>query len=183
MRGSSAFAAASALLAGAFLLVPALVHAASGDATAAPLFSISKTENRNYVQFAERLDATCAPVGPAPVYAFWQMRERGPGVVESLLPHEQPAYGIASQSVVAASDGHGLVRVTLRALPRDPLLVESTRVPDGSCQALARTSIGGVDARLFNVHAVLRWPFGVARLLVSGRSLADGSDVRESRAP
>jgi hypothetical protein len=30
---------------------------------------------------------------------------------------------------------------------------------------------------------VLRWPFGVARLLVSGWSLADGHPVHDTRAP
>jgi hypothetical protein len=173
--------AVSASLALSFLVIPAVTLAAGAEVTGAPLFSISKTENRNYVQFAEQLDATCAPIGSAPVYAFWRMLEHGPSAVEPLLPLEQPAYGIASQSVLSRGDGHGLVRVTLRALPRSPLFVESQRGANGACEAAARTPIGGVDARLFNVHAVLRWPFGIAHLLVSGWSLVDGRAVQETR--
>ena len=103
--------------------------------------------------------------------------------MEPLLPLEQAAYGIASQSVVERGDGHSLVRVTLRALTGAPLVVEARRNARGVCEASARTAIGGVDARLSNVHAVLRWPFGVARLLVSGSSVADGRPVRDSRTP
>jgi glycosyltransferase 2 family protein len=163
--------------------VPDVSHAARSATASAPLFSISKTENRNYVQFAERLDASCAPSGSAPIYAYWRMLERGPSVVEAVLPHEEPAYGVASQTVLERGEGRGLVRVVLRALPATPLLVESRRDARGACEASARTSIAGVDARLFNVHAVLRWPFGIAHLLVSGWSLADGHPVRDTRAP
>ncbi len=182
-QGSSSLGAAvSGSLALVLIVVaPAVTRAAGAEITSSSLFSISKTENRNYVQFAERLDADCAPAGAAPVYAFWRMIEHGPSATEWLLPQEQPAYGIASQSVVARGDGRGTVRVTLRALPRSPLLVESWRGANGACTASAQTSISGVDARLFNVHAVLRWPFGIAHLLVSGWSLADGRLLRETR--
>jgi hypothetical protein len=115
------------------------------------------------------------------VFAYWRMLERGAGATEPLLGVEQPAYGVAAQSVVTRGDGYGVVRVTLRALPASPLLVESRRGPEGSCGATARLPIGGVEARLFNVHAVLKWPFGVARLVVSGWSIADGHPVRDAR--
>src|SRR5580704_10308951 len=108
-------AAGAAFLAVAVLTGPSLAAGASGSAT--PLFSISKTENRNYVQFAERLDESCVPMGSAPVYAFWRMLEHGPSAVEPLLPIEQGAYGVASQTVLSREPGHGLVRVMLRALP------------------------------------------------------------------
>jgi len=154
----------------------------SNDAPAR-LFSISKSENRNYVQYAERLDASCAPAGDRPVFAYWQMLEHGPVAVEPLLARERPAYGLASQTVVERHDGHGSVRVILHALPDAPLLVESWRDRNGVCQASAQTPIAGVAARLFNVHAVLRWPFGVARILVSGWAVADGQVVHDARMP
>ena len=176
----------AALAAVLLLALPARSEAVAetlAGASNVPLFSISKTENRNYVQFAERLDARCAPIGSAPVFAYWKMIEHGPSAVEPLLALEQPAYGVASQSPLERGEGHGLVSVTLRALSRSPLLVESRRNGSGVCEASAKTPIGGVEARLFNVHAILRWPFGVARLLVSGSSIADGRPVRETRTP
>jgi hypothetical protein len=171
----------TALLGAAALFVASTSHTESECSVS--LFSISKTENRNYVQYAVRLDAHCDPVEGAPVYAYWRMVEHGPQVVEPLLPLEQRAYGIASQSVLERSEGHSLVKVTLRALAKAPLLVEAERNEGGQCAAYARMPIDGVEARLRNVHAVLRWPFGVARLLVSGSSVADGRPVRESRNP
>jgi hypothetical protein len=159
-------------------------RSASPSGDGAPLlFSISKSENKNQVQFALRLDASCAPVGEAPVFAYWRMLEQGPTATEGLLDREQPAYGIASQAVEARRDGYSAVRMTLRAFPRMPLLVESRRAPEGTCSATVRTPIDGVDANLFNVHVVLRWPFGVARLLVTGWAVADGHLLREARQP
>ena len=180
-RACSSLSLASGALGIALLFAPVATRAAVNEATNVPLFSISKTENRNYVQFAERLDSTCAPLGDAPVNAYWRMLERDPSAIEPLLPREQPAYGVLSQSVVERSDGRGVVRVLLRALRAAPLLVESHRGASGNCEASALTPIAGVDARLFNVHAVLRWPFGIAHLLVSGWSIADGRTVRDTR--
>jgi len=183
MRAPS-FPPLAALAALALLAAPAWSLAPPTSPAATPLFSISKSENRNVVQFAERLDASCAPVGDAPVFAYWRMLEHGPAATEPLLAREQPAYGIASQAVAARSGDGGAVRVVLRALPRAPLYVESRRsARTGACEASARTPIEGVEARLFNVHAVLRWPFGVAQLVVSGWSLADGRPVRDARTP
>jgi hypothetical protein len=174
----SALVASSAL---ALLASPAWSLGVGSEGASTPLFSITKSENKNYVQFAEQLDATCAPVGDAPVFAYWRMLEHGPSATEPLLSLEEPAYGVASQSVTARTVGYGAVRVTLRALREAPLVVESRRGASGACEASARTPIAGAPARLFNVHAVLKWPFGVARLLVSGWSLADGHPVRDAR--
>jgi hypothetical protein len=147
------------------------------------LFSITKSENRNFVQYAERVDPlTCAPEGDAPVHAYWRMMEHGPDATEPLLGREQPAYGVADQRVVARGADGGAVRITLRALPQAPIVVESHRGPRG-CESRARIAIAGEAARLFNVHAVLAWPFGVARLIVTGWSLADGHVVRDERHP
>ena len=58
-------------------------RAADGDPPPAgglsvALFSIAKSENRNQVQFVVRVDKRCAPVGTAPVSAYWRLLEKGP---------------------------------------------------------------------------------------------------------
>ena len=173
---------AGALLAVTLSLWPSV---ARSDAPARDplLFSITKTENRNYVQFAVRVDARCVPEGAAPVHEWWRMLEHGPEATEPLLSQEQPAYGIASQQVTTVRDDGGEVRIALRALSDRSLVVETRRAPSGACEAFARTSIGGADARLYNVHAVLAWPFGVSKLLISGWEMASGRVVREDRRP
>jgi hypothetical protein len=172
-------------LAFAFLLATLPSPSLADTSRDALLFSITKSENRNYVQFAIRMDTRCAPEGDAPVHAWWRMQEHGPDAVEPVLEREEPAYGIASQAVIDRHEGGGAARITLRALPRQTIAVETYRGREG-CEARARLAIDGVDARLFNVHAVLAWPFGVSRLIVTGWATGEGRRgqvVRDERRP
>lgn len=148
----------------------------------APLFSISKSENKNQVAFAVRLDAECRPLGEAPVYAYWRMLERSPAAVEPLLPVEQGAYGIGHQRVVERGESGGAVRFALRALP-DRGIVVHTAHQGSMCAAAASTRIADIPARLFNVHARIAWPFGVDSLLITGWAESDGRVVRETMRP
>src|ERR1700733_7408049 len=114
------------LLALAAMVVPGALFAAPADSPrlgahdAPQVFSIAKSENKNRVAYALRLDERCAPVGAAPLAPYWRMLEKGPTVTEPLLPREEQAYGIAAQSVKA-----GVVRVTLRALEGREIAVEA----------------------------------------------------------
>jgi hypothetical protein len=148
----------------------------------APLFFVSKSENKNQVAFAVRLSDECRPLGAAPVYAYWQMLERSPAAVEPLLPMEEGAYGIASQRVTELAETGGTVRFAIRALPGREILVRTSR-RGSSCAALASTRISSVPARLFNVHARIAWPFGVDSLLITGWSETDGQVLRETVRP
>ena len=142
------------------------------------LFSISKSENKNEVVYAIHLDAQCAPVGDAPVFAFWRMNEKGPAVIEPLLGREEPAYGIGRQRVLARDSEGGKVEVTLRALPSRPILVE-TKPLEGRCQAWSALTIAGESAYLYNVYVKLR-ELGVDYLLLSGWAV-DRSRVLHER--
>lgn len=136
-----------------------------------PLFSIAKSENKNQVEYSVRVDERCMPFPRAPVSARWRMLEQGPHRVAPLLPREQKAYGIASQS----GGAQGEVRVVLRALPSRPIMVQTARAEDGSCHARARVTINGTPAFLFNVYLKLKG-FSVSYLLLRGWSL-DGTRV------
>src|ERR1700678_3657284 len=102
---------------------------ASGDLR---LFSISKSENRNQVVYAVRVDEACRPPGQSPVHAFWQNLEVGPNDQSPLLFIEQPAYGLASQEALPGD----AVKVRLRALPDRPIVVHTARTGD-TCTATA----------------------------------------------
>jgi hypothetical protein len=141
------------------------------------VFFIAKSENKNQVHYGIRLDEACAPIGEAPVFAYWRMLERGPLATEPLLSREVPAYGLASQRAERRRLG-GHVALTLNALPRRPIVIDSE--PGGAgCVAQATAAIGGVPASLSSVFVQLRWPFGVDYLLLAGRAIADGRFVRE----
>jgi hypothetical protein len=148
------------------------LHFGPNDFTS--LFSISKSENKNEVVYAVHLDAQCAPVGDAPVFAFWRMNEKGPAVVEPLLKREEPAYGIGRQRVLSRDSDGGKVEMTLRALPSRPIVVETKRL-EGRCQAWSALTIAGENAYLYNVYVKLR-ELGVDSLLLSGWA-ADRSRV------
>ena len=40
------------------------------------VFHVSKSQNRNQVHYALRLDQQCRPVGKAPVYGYWKKLEK-----------------------------------------------------------------------------------------------------------
>jgi hypothetical protein len=147
-------------------LVVALFHAGGAACaeprapdTFVPVFSIAKSENRNQVQYGLRVDARCAPAGPAPVSAYWRMLEKGPAQTAPLLSREVSAYGLARQEV-------------------RPLDIVTSRGPDGTCRALATTSIAGAPAHLVNVYVRLKWD-GVDYLLLQGWSIDGTRVVRE----
>ncbi len=172
------FAAAALLVLAAPCLADPLPHFGPHDVTS--LFTISKSENRNAVVFGIHLDEQCAPVGDAPVYEFWRMYEKGPHVIEPLLSREQQAYGIVSERVLPRGDAGGRVEITLRALPKRPVVVE-TRPRDGLCEAWSIVTIAGESGYLYNVYVKLGL-FGVDYLLLSGWA-TDRTRVVQEKIP
>lgn len=144
------------------------------------LFTISKSENRNQVQYAVRVDEHCVPLGVAPVWAYWRMIEQGPTRTAPLLGREQPAYGAAGQWILERNPEGGRIRLVLRAMPSRPIEIETTRGPAGACVGTSTMTIAGAPAHLFGVYAKLKWPIGVDYLLVEGWAL-DGSHVVTER--
>jgi hypothetical protein len=145
-----------------------------------PLFTISKSENRNQVQYVARVDEHCAPLGDAPVWAYWRMIELGPTRTAPLLGREQPAYGAAGQWVLERGPEGGKIRLLLHAMPSRPVEVATGRSPAGSCVATSTMVISGAPAHLFGVYAKLKWPVGVDYLVIQGWSL-DGTHVVTER--
>jgi hypothetical protein len=175
MRGLSFSAVLLAVAAGGLVVA---VARGEGGRDVASVFLVAKSENRNQVHYGVHLDASCAPVGAVPVFAYWRMLERGPLATEPLLRREVDAYGFAEQRVVERDADGGRVALRLHALPGRPIAVQ-TGSREGACFATATTVIGGSPSALRSVYAQLRWPFGVDHLVLSGRSLADGRAVEE----
>jgi hypothetical protein len=171
------------------LALIALLLASTADARAeqvvqtafdVSLFTISKSENRNQVQYVVRVDDHCVPLGAAPVWAYWRMIEQGPTRTAPLLGREQPAYGAAGQWVIERNPEGGKVRLVLRAMPARPIEIETSRSAAGTCFAVSTMTIAGAPAHLFGVYAKLKWPVGVSYLLIQGWSL-DGTHVVTER--
>ena len=162
--------------------LPFLAATGAGSRVVSSVFFVAKSENRNQVHYGLTLDASCRPSGSAPVFAYWQMRERGPRATEPLLAREVPAYGVAWQRVTDRGDHGGRVVLGLNAVPGRTIAIDST--PDGEgCAATASVVIDGAPAILDDVFAQLRWPFGIDYLLLVGHSPTDGRPLRERLSP
>jgi hypothetical protein len=162
--------------------VPRLAHGQGRTRDLPSVFFVAKSENKNQVHYGIHLDEACAPVGRAPVFAYWRMLEHGPFATEPLLAHEVPAYGLGDQRVLARGATGGQVAVTLHALSARTIVI-ATRPEGDACRAEATTTIGGGPAALTSVFAQLAWPFGVSYLVIFGRGIADGREVRERVVP
>lgn len=154
---------------------PARLHAdAVGAMSTVPLFAIRKSENRNQVQYAIRLDPECRPQGRAPVVVYWRMLERGPAARESLEVFEQRAYGIARQRT--STDGAGArVDVMLRALRGRSIVVRVERAA-GRCTARATTLVEGVECTIEDVFVAQRGPMSVDYVEIRGRAVVGGEE-------
>jgi hypothetical protein len=154
------------------VMLPASAHA--HDAEIASAFLVSKTENRNQVHYAVRVDEACRPATSDPVRAYWVMLEKGPQAIEPLLDREQAAYGIQYQRLDESA-----VRIAIRSLPGREILIKTWQAPDGQCLSAAMTTIAGVRARLFDVHVIVAsLGLGINSIVLTGWR-DDGAVVRE----
>ena len=125
---------ASAATALAAVVLAAPTASSDGPRDVGSVFFVAKSENRNQVHYGIHVDASCAPVGAAPVFAYWRMIEHGPLATEPLLSREIPAYGLAEQRILDRGDAAGRVTVRLRAL-EDRAIEITTASRGGVCEA------------------------------------------------
>lgn len=148
------------------------------SALVSSVFHIEKSENKNQVHYAVRVDERCRPAGKAPVYAYWRDFEDGPKAVSPLLQHEQPAYGLTEPRSIELNESGGEVRIGMRGFPDRALrIVTFSQV--GACRARAFTPIQGQPAVLTAIYVELGFLFSVDHVLVRGVRVSDGRQVKE----
>lgn len=165
------------LAAVALTTVATLASAAGVTRPSPSAFFLSRSENRNQVHYALRLDEACRPVGPRPVQVYWRMLERGESEVEDLLGVEQPVYGLEDPQPVDATAEGWRVRVRMRAVPSRPIDITTARV-DGECQVQAWTKLDNSVSRLEHVFVKTSWPFSVDFVRLDGVG-PEGQPVHE----
>ena len=158
-------------LAGAVVL-SAPQSQASVPTEIASALTIAKSSNKNQVHYAVQVDDACAPVGGAPVRAYWRMFEKSADATEPLGGMEQRAFGIAQQNVDRDN-----VRIALRALPTRPITIHTVRGADGKCTSTATTTINGAPARIDGIFVKTKL-FGVDYVQLTGVT-NEGAVVRE----
>jgi Domain of unknown function (DUF4833) len=133
---------------------------------------ITKSSNKNQVNYAVQVNQQCVPAGRSPVRPYWRMLERGSDATEPLVESELRAFGVERQNI----DARG-VNVVLRGMPARAITIRTWRGPDGACMSSANMTISGVPARVTNVY-VRQKLFGVDYVQITG-STAAGEAVSE----
>jgi hypothetical protein len=133
---------------------------------------ITKSSNRNQVNYAVQVDEACMPSGRDPVHPYWRMLERSANATEPLVDAELRAFGVQRQNIDA--DG---INVVLRGMPSRSITIRTWRGTDGKCTSSAKMTIAGVAARVTHVF-VRQKLFGVDYVEVTG-STPSGELVRE----
>jgi Domain of unknown function (DUF4833) len=156
---------------------------ASGTARAARLtgpldaLTITKSSNRNEVQYSVQVDDACAPTGNAPVRPYWRMLELGPVATAPLTDAELNVLGVDSQEVYG-----NRVQLTLKGFPGRKIAIETQRDAGGGCASSVQMTIAGVPAVVTEVYVRQRLFGLVDYVLLTGRS-RDGGLVSERISP
>lgn len=114
------------------------------------LFVVGKSDDRNEVQYGIHLDASCTPIGEAPVYAYWRQLERGPDVTEDLNMLDRTVYGVREQRVLVRSAQESKVLMTIKATPTRGIAI-FVRKRDGKCVPEVIATINGSASLLERV--------------------------------
>lgn len=129
-------------------------------------FYISKSNDRDRVDYGIRLDARCTPVDDA-VFPYWRELEDAPPVrSHPLSGFQYLAYGVSEQRLVAHNENSAVYRVQLKQVDR-PIDIVTSHDAARHCIATAYTRIQGVpNARLDHIF-----------VQVAGRMSVDYVDV------
>ncbi len=141
------------------------------------VFAISKSDDRNQVQYALRLDERCQPVGKEPVFGYWREYERTPNRLLGLSWLDQFGYGIGRQQV----SGERVVMTIKTAAARQIEVVATKR--EKGCAATAYTTISGKRATLSGIALKLSGPFSVESVTLSGLDPETHQPVSERVIP
>jgi hypothetical protein len=144
------------------------------------LFFISKSDDRNRVDYGIRLDGNCLPQGAAAVFPYWREFENAPPVRIHPMPwFEHAAYGISEQRLLRRTAKGAEYRVCLRQLPRE-LTVVTNKGTDGRCGAVVHTTISGMaGAELLSAYVKLRRFFSAEYVEIHGRNPLTGAAIDE----
>ena len=173
------------ILAAALMLPasPALARVTFGDHDVRTIFYISKSDDRNRVDYGIRLTEQCLPDGDEPVYAYWHRFEPRQARFGALRGLDRRAYGIRTQSVSSQASNGSWIEMRIRGFSRERILILVQRGSDGTCHARAQVQIDARDAFLDHIFIQLAGPMRIEHVVLEGRDVQTGSPLRESRVP
>lgn len=143
-------------------------------------FHVEKSENKNEVHYAVRLDAACRPQGKRPVFAYWQRYRKTGRINDPLVGAGTRVYGASDEQTVTANPiTGGRVSMYVKALKRLTVDLRIEKVKD-LCQVTPTVSINGERARLSHAFLQLgRFGITVKYVDVVGMRERDGQRITE----
>jgi hypothetical protein len=143
------------------------------------VFFISKSDDRNRVDYGIHLNDHCAPTGDDAMFPYWREFEPPPPVrTHTLGIFEYVPYGFSEQRLVHRSQTGGDQLVRLKQLDR-PIAVRARKDGD-HCVAIAYARVAGVEgAQLVSVFAKLSGATSVDYVDIHGKNTATGADLVE----
>jgi hypothetical protein len=149
-----------------------------GPHDVATVFFISKSDDKNRVDFGIHLDGDCVPVGGSAVFSYWREFEHAPPVrLHGLSLLDKIPYGIDGQGLVARTPAGADYVVRLKKFDR-PIGIATRKEADGTCTAKARAQIQGAVAEFVSVYAKLAGLFSVDYIDIHGKD-ASGAPIVE----
>ncbi|HEX7603581.1 MAG TPA: DUF4833 domain-containing protein [Polyangiaceae bacterium] len=144
------------------------------------VFFISKSDDKNRVDYGMRLNESCAPLNDDAVFPYWREFEHAPPVrTHGLNMFEYVPYGIADQRMLRRTQTGGEHTMRLKQLAR-PISITTHKEADGHCTAVAHARISGVDnAELVSVYAKLAGALSVEYIDVKGKDPQTGAEIVE----
>jgi hypothetical protein len=147
------------------------------------VFYISKSDDRNRVDYGIRLDEHCAPTNNDAVFQYWREFENSPPVrVHTLGVFEYIPYGISEQRLIRKTSTGGIHALKLRQFEKTPIGIITKKESDGHCSSQARAVINGRESELTYVYVRLGrggLTPSVDYVEVHGKDLGTGEDVHE----
>ncbi|HVY26214.1 MAG TPA: DUF4833 domain-containing protein [Polyangiaceae bacterium] len=167
------------------LLVTAIAFANDevrfGAADVPTVFYISKSDDRNRVDYGMRLTEGCAPLGSEAVFPYWREFEKSPPVrTHPLGTFEYFGYGISEQRMVRGGKPDAAYLIRLRQFKQRPVWITTSRDDSGRCRARVRCAIGAVRfAELSSIYLKLAGPLSVEYIIIKGHDPATGNPIEE----
>lgn len=174
----------AALIAGTIL--PGSASAGDTDFGANDLptvFYISKSDDKNRVDYGIRLDGRCAPAKDDAVWPYWREFENAPPVrIHALGTFEYVPYGISEQRSIRKTVNGGIHLMKLRQFDKTPIGIVTKKEADGKCSSQARAIINGKESELLYIYVKLG-KGGITPTVeyvdVHGKDLDTGAEIQE----
>ena len=143
-------------------------------------FYISKSNDRDRVDYGMRLDAHCMPTGDGAVFPYWRELEHAPPVRSHPLSFLQYiGYGFSDQRLLAHGETGGQYRVQLKQVDR-PITIMTWLDGERHCSTRAYVRIKDVsNAKLDHIFLTVSGPMSVDYVDVYGTDARTGAPLVE----